>query len=162
MTKVLQRERITAEQLIENLKEEQQELNDELIKTKELLADHKSYIHLLKNDIHTLSAKKESLEKELKSLLNTANNDYSSIEEIKLKTEQEIINDRRIIDELNETIAGLKNEVRILKLEKTNVETEKEEVAAKIAELIALEKNLKFKIDEYEKFSENNKDFSEE
>jgi len=64
---------------------------------------------------------------------------------------QEIAEAQKELDELKNNITVVKAELRDLKLETTGVETQKEEFAAKISELIALEKNLKYRISEYEK-----------
>lgn len=155
LTKVLQRERSTTEQLIANLKELYAEVNEEVLSLKEKTAEQKSFLKQLKAETSMLESRKETLDKELKQLLTGANNNYNTLEENRLIVEQDIINNKRILDELKEHVMQFRDELRDLRLEKSSIVAQKEEYSAKISELIALESSLKYKIAEHEKQLDN-------
>lgn len=151
MTKVLQKERAATEQFMRNLKEEFSELNDEVLKLKDEANKQKINLQQLRSETSSLEIKKESLEKEIKQLFNQTSENFSGLNENKQKLSLEVTQSSRELDELKEQISKMRNELRDLKAETANVETQKEEFTAKISELIAMEKNLKYKISEHEK-----------
>jgi len=151
MTKVLQKERAATEQFMRNLKEEFSELNDAVLKLKDEANKQRINLQQLRSETSSLEIKKESLEKEIKQLLNQTSENFSGLNENKQKLSLEVAQSSRELDELKEQISKMRNELRDLKAETANVETHKEEFIAKISELIAMEKNLKFKISEHEK-----------
>ncbi len=151
MTKVLQKERAATEQFMRNLKEEFSELNDKVVQLKDEANKQKINLQQLRSETSSLDIKKESLEKEIKQLLNQTSENFSGLNENKQKLSLEVAQGSRELDELKELISKMRNELRDLKAETANVETQKEEFTAKISELIAMEKNLKFKISEHEK-----------
>lgn len=151
MTKILQKERSTTEQSIANLKEHQNELNEELSALKDKVNKQKINLSQLKAETETLQSKKEIIEKEFRLIFTQGSENYKNLEENKQRIYQEIAVAQKELDELKNNITVVKAELRDLKLETTGVETQKEEFAAKISELIALEKNLKYRISEYEK-----------
>ncbi|MDP2039096.1 MAG: hypothetical protein Q8L04_17080, partial [Ignavibacteria bacterium] len=59
------------------------------------------------------------------------------------------------LEDLINQVADLRAQLRELKNETAKVETQKEEYSAKISELIAMEKNLRFKIAEHERKPES-------
>jgi len=151
MTKVLQKERAATEQFMRNLKEEFSELNDKVIQLKDEANKQKINLQQLRSETSSFEIKKESLEKEIKQLLNQTSENFSGLNENKQKLSLEVAQGSRELDELKELISKMRNELRDLKAETANVETQKEEFTAKISELIAMEKNLKYKISEHEK-----------
>lgn len=151
MTKVLQKERAATEQFMRNLKEEFSELNDKVIQLKDEANKQKINLQQLRSETSSLEIKKESLEKEIKQLLNQTSENFSGLNENKQKLSLEVAQGSRELDELKELISKMRNELRDLKAETANVETQKEGFTAKISELIAMEKNLKYKISEHEK-----------
>ena len=151
MTKVLQKERAATEQFMRNLKEEFSELNDKVIQLKDEANKQKINLQQLRSETSSFEIKKESLEKEIKQLLNQTSENFSGLNENKQKLSLEVAQGSRELDELKELISKMKNELRDLKAETANIETQKEEFTAKISELIAMEKNLKYKISEHEK-----------
>ena len=151
MTKVLQKERAATEQFMRNLKEEFSELNDKVIQLKDEANKQKIILQQLRSETSSFEIKKESLEKEIKQLLNQTSENFSGLNENKQKLSLEVAQGSRELDELKELISKMRNELRDLKAETANVETQKEEFTAKISELIAMEKNLKYKISEHEK-----------
>ena len=151
MTKVLQKERAATEQFMRNLKEEFSELNGEVIKLKDESNKQKINLQQLRSETSSLEIKKESLEKEIRQLLNQTSENFSGLNENKQKLSVEVAQSSRELDELKEQISKVRNDLRDLKAETANVETQKEEFTAKISELIAMEKNLKYKISEHEK-----------
>jgi len=151
MTKVLHKERAATEQFMKNLKEEFSELNEEVLKLKDETNKQKINLQQLRSESSSLEIKKESLEKEIKQLLNQTSENFSGLNENKQKLSLEVAQSSRELDELKEQISKTRNEIRDLKAETANVETQKEEFTSKISELIAMEKNLKFKISEHEK-----------
>jgi len=151
MTKVLQKERAATEQFMRNLKEEFSELNDKVIQLKDEANKQKINLQQLRSEISSLEIKKESLEKEIKQLINQTSENFSGLNENKQKLSLEVAQGSHELDELKELISKMRNELRDLKAETANVETQKEEFTSKISELIAMEKNLKYKISEHEK-----------
>ncbi len=158
MTKVLQKERAATEQFMRNLKDEFSELNDEVLKLKDEANKQKINLQQLRSETSYLEIKKDSLEKEIKQLFNQTNDSFSGLNENKQKLNLEVAQSSRELDELREYISKMRNELRDLKAETANVETRKEEFTAKISELIAMEKNLKYKISEHEKKISNSED----
>jgi chromosome segregation ATPase len=161
LTKILQKERATTEQIISNLKEQQVDLNEQLPGLREKINKQKLLTQQLKNEIDQLEGKKESVEKELKSIITQINNSYSNLNETKQKLQQEVLEKRSELEEIKEQIEQFENVLRNLKVEVKQVDTQKEQYTAKVSELIALEKSLKHSISEHEKkLTESNKDDS--
>jgi len=161
LTKILQKERATTEQIITNLKDQQIDLNEQLPGLREKINRQKLLTQQLKAEIEQLEGKKESVEKELKSIITQINNSYSNLDETKQKLQQEVIEKRSELEEIKEQIEQFENVLRDLKVEVRQVDTQKEQFTAKVSELIALEKSLKHSISEHEKkLSESNNDNS--
>jgi len=161
LTKILQKERATTEQIITNLKDQQIDLNEQLPGLREKINRQKLLTQQLKAEIEQLEGKKESVEKELKSIITQINNSYSNLDETKQKLQQEVIEKRSELEEIKEQIEQFENVLRDLKVEVKQVDTQKEQFTAKVSELIALEKSLKHSISEHEKkLSESNNDNS--
>lgn len=151
MTKVLQKERAAAEQLLSNLKQEFNELNNLVIGLKDEANRHKLFMQQLRSETSSLEIKKESLEKDIRQFLNQTNENYSALSDSKQKLSIEIAQNMQELETLRDQLANQKNELRFLKAETAATEVKKEEYTAKISELISVEKNLKFRIAEHEK-----------
>ncbi|MCL4549059.1 MAG: hypothetical protein M1495_10850, partial [Bacteroidetes bacterium] len=151
LTKVLHKEHTTIEQMIGNLKEEKDELSKEVLELKDDAGKTKIYLQQLQSESSLLEIKKESLEKEIRQLINQTNENYSALSERKQRLTNEIGDNSRALSDLKNNVSSLKEELRSLKIEKANTETQKEEFTSKISELIAMEKSLKFKISQHEK-----------
>lgn len=155
LTKVLQKERAATEQLLSNLKQESSELSNSVLSLKDEATRQKLFIQQLKSETASLEIKKESFEKDIRQLFIQISENYSSLNDNKQKLVLETAQATRELEELKELIANQKNELRQLKTETANTEIKKEEYTAKISELIAMEKNLKFRILENEKKMNN-------
>ena len=151
MTKVLQKERSANEQLLTNLKQEFNELNDVVVGLKDEANRQKLYIQQLRSETASLEIKKESFEKDFKQLFIQTSENYSALNENKQKLALEIAQSHRELETLKDQITVQREELRKLKAESSTTELKREECTNKVSELIALEKNLKFRISEHEK-----------
>lgn len=151
LTKVLQKERTSAEQLISNLKEEQAELNEQLSALGNKVNTQRNFMQQLISETELLNKRKIDLERELNEILVQSGKNYSEMEENRQALSSDIASAQAELEEIKSQTSSLKSELRELKLEITKVETEKEEYSAKVSELITLEKNLKHRITEYQK-----------
>jgi chromosome segregation ATPase len=151
LAKVLQKERAATEQLLTNLKEEYQGLNEEILTLRDEANKHRTNIQQLRAETQSLEIKKDSVEKEVRQLINLTSEDYTIRTEEKQKLNIEINENDRILENLKDQVSKTKEELRSLKAETSNIQTKKEEYTSKISELIAMEKNLRFKISEHEK-----------
>ena len=151
MTKVLQKGRSAAEQLLSNLKQEFNELNDLVVGLKDEANRQKLFMQQLRSETASLEIKKESFEKDIRQFFIQTSDNYSALNDSKQKLALEIAQSTRELETLRNQIADRKDELRQLKAETSTTEVKKEECTAKISELISLEKNLKFRIAEHEK-----------
>ncbi|MFA7228471.1 MAG: hypothetical protein WC061_05500, partial [Melioribacteraceae bacterium] len=151
MTKVLQKERSAAEQLLSNLKQESNELNELVLTLKDEANRQKLLTQQLRSETASLEIKKDSLEKEMRHLLIQTGESFSGLNDNKQKLAIDMAKSARELEDLQKRIGDQKNELRNLKSETSSEEIKKEEFTAKISELIAMEKNLKFRMAELEK-----------
>ena len=151
LAKVLQKERSATEQLLINLKEEYEDLTKDILTLKDESNKHKISIQQLRSEIESLDIKKESLEKEIRQLIAKSGEDYSILNEQKQNLALEINENDRLLENLKDQVAKFKDDLRSLKAETASTETRKEEFTARISELIAMEKSLRYKISEHEK-----------
>ena len=75
---------------------------------------------------------------------------------------EEIRSNEKVAEELDNKVESAKQELQDLKAETAKKEVEKEEYAAKVSQLIALEKRLQSKISEYERKLNEGKESSED
>jgi chromosome segregation ATPase len=151
MTKVMLKERSATEQQVSGLKEERDGLSSELFILKNEINKQKIQLQQLGSETKLFETKKETLEKEIRGILQVSENNFSALTTDKQKITLEIVANTHQIEELKNKIDYLKTELRNLKNEIAEVETQKEGYTAKVSELIAMEKNLKHRISENEK-----------
>ena len=157
LSKVLQKERSSNEQMNANMKEELKELTLELNGLKDEAGRHAVLAGKMRSETEILEAKKESLEKEIRQLIGEADRHYTSLNERKSLLLTEISESTARFNELKNQIASFKQELGSVKSETADAELKKEEYTAKVSELIALEKSLKFRISAYERQIKENK-----
>ncbi|OGU59141.1 MAG: hypothetical protein A2V66_12830 [Ignavibacteria bacterium RBG_13_36_8] len=150
LTKVMQKERSSAEEAIASLKEQQKELYENVALLKDHENKEKISLHEIRTETESLRNKKGELEKKLKELLSHVNKNYSEAEKNSELISEELKEKNKQLTDLKDRISAAKNELRNLREETAKIELHKEEYSVKIAELEALEKNLKFKISEHE------------
>jgi chromosome segregation ATPase len=146
---------------IQNLKDEQTNLNDRLLILKDEENKYKVSVQRLSSEISQLESKKTLFETELNKMLGSSQNDLTQLGEKKQSLQKEINVGNIELSEINSKIESARSELRNLKEELKSVETHKEEYTSKISELIAMEKNLRFRISEMEKKIENNQTTNE-
>jgi chromosome segregation ATPase len=145
------KERSATEQQVSGLKEERDGLSSELFILKNEINKQKIQLQQLGSETKLFETKKETLEKEIRGILQVSENNFSALTTDKQKITLEIVANTHQIEELKNKIDYLKTELRNLKNEIAEVETQKEGYTAKVSELIAMEKNLKHRISENEK-----------
>lgn len=151
LNKVLQKERAAAELIIKELREEERELSNSVNALKDKENEHKIAVHDLQHQTDSLNKKKADLEKQLRDVLNDVSSNYSKSEENKNRLLEEINEKNLILDKLKDSINTARSELRSIKEEASQMEIKKEEVSSKVTELISLEKNMKFKIEQKRK-----------
>jgi len=155
MAKVLQKERSAAEKQVVDLKEERDLISNEILLLKDDIVKKNMHLQQLGNETNIFSTKKETLEKEIRGILQLYEDNLLTLTSDKQIITQEIMENTHHVDELKNKIDLLNKELRDLKNEIANAEKKKEEYTAKVSELIAMEKNLKHRISENEKKLEN-------
>ncbi|MEW6652797.1 MAG: hypothetical protein AB1394_04925 [Bacteroidota bacterium] len=151
LAKVLQKERTNTEQFVIHLKEEHHQLSEELLLLKESISKQKLILQQLKSENTAYEAKRDLFQKEIKLLFTQTNEEFSALTENKASLIDEINSHTKELEELIIQTADMRTKLRDLKNDTAKVEMQKEEYSAKISELIAMEKNLHFKIEDYDK-----------
>ena len=130
-------------------------LNQDILLLKESVNKQKLILQQLRSESISYESRRDSFQKEIKQLFSQTNEEFSTLTENKLSIVDEINVRSKELEDLINQVADLRAQLRELKNETAKVETQKEEYSAKISELIAMEKNLRFKIAEHERKPES-------
>ncbi len=150
LVKVLQKEKSSIDENIDNLKKEQDRLIEIIGSYKKRENDSKIYLHELQSDADFILSKKNEYEIEFKKILEQMNRNFGELEEKKFAVQLELKTEQEKLDTIKTEVAESTERIFRLRDERSQIELEKEQFTAKVSELISMEKSLKSKITRYQ------------